>query len=117
MDERLKDLLHELCLAARQAIDYTDTISFEDFQIDVMRQQAVAKCFLIIGESAARLMADHSDFVAAHSDLPWQSMRGMRNRIAYAYFKLKLEYVWNAARHNLPMLTAAICRSEGDLAV
>ncbi len=117
MDERLKDLLHELCLAARQAVDYTDTISFEDFQNDVMRQQAVAMCFLIIGECAARLMADHPDFVAAHSDLPWQSMRGMRNRIAYAYFKLKLDYVRDAARHNLPMLTAAICLGERGVAL
>ncbi|MDO9224736.1 MAG: DUF86 domain-containing protein [Pseudomonadota bacterium] len=33
------------------------------------------------------------DFLDQHSDVPWRSMKGMRNRIAHGYFDIDLEVV------------------------
>jgi len=42
-------------------------------------------------------MDQHSAFAAAHSHIPWRSMRSMRNRIAHGYFDINLEVVWSNA--------------------
>lgn len=59
---------------------------------------------LIVGEAAARIMDRHPSFVASHPDLPWQAMRGMRNRLAHGYFDIDFELVWNTVQTALPAL-------------
>ena len=57
-------------------------------------QQAVIMSLVIIGEAATKIMDRHADFVLAQPDVPWRSMRGMRNRIAHGYFDINLDVVW-----------------------
>lgn len=59
---------------------------------------------VIIGEAATRVMDDHPDFARAHPDIPWRSMRGMRNRIAHGYFDINLDVVWDTVQAALPAL-------------
>jgi uncharacterized protein with HEPN domain len=40
---------------------------------------------VVLGEAATKPANDHPAFVALHRDVPWQSMRGMRNRMAHGY--------------------------------
>ena len=49
---------------------------------------------IVIGEAATKVMDGYVEFTQAHADVPWRSMRGMRNRIAHGYFQLDLEVVW-----------------------
>jgi transposase len=49
-------------------------------------------------------MDHHPEFVARHSEVPWRSMRGMRNRIAHGYFDINLDVVWDTAQKALPEL-------------
>jgi uncharacterized protein with HEPN domain len=37
------------------------------------------------------LARDHVDFTNANPQIPWASMRGMRNRIAHGYFEINLD--------------------------
>lgn len=53
------------------------------------------------------------DFVDQHPELPWRSMRGMRNRIAHGYFEVDLDIVWETVQTALPELTAML-RQIGD---
>ena len=39
---------------------------------------------VIVGEAASKLMDQYPDFTTAHPQVPWRSMRGMRNRIAHS---------------------------------
>jgi uncharacterized protein with HEPN domain len=45
-----------------------------------------------------------TDFIKAHSEVPWRSMRGMRNRIADGYFDINLDVVWDTVQTALPYL-------------
>jgi uncharacterized protein with HEPN domain len=50
----------------------------------------------------------HSWFTDQHREVPWRSMRGMRNRIAHGYFDINLEVVWETVRTALPELLAKL---------
>lgn len=59
---------------------------------------------IIIGEAATKIMDRHAEFTASHPQVPWRSMRGMRNRIAHGYFDINLEVVWETVQVALPEL-------------
>ncbi len=44
---------------------------------------------IIIGEAATKVVDGYAAFTQAHPEIPWRSMRGMRNRIAHGYFDIK----------------------------
>jgi uncharacterized protein with HEPN domain len=59
---------------------------------------------IIIGEAAAKVMDGHAEFAQTHPEVPWRSMRGMRNRIAHGYFEINLDLVWDTVLTALPEL-------------
>jgi len=59
---------------------------------------------LIIGEAATKLLQSDNDFLNQHPDVPWSSMKGMRNRLAHGYFDINLEVVWETVSTALPSL-------------
>ena len=59
---------------------------------------------IIIGQAATKAMDTYVKFTQEHPDVPWRSMRGMRNRIAHGYFDINLELVWETVQTALPQL-------------
>ena len=59
---------------------------------------------MIVGEAAARVVADHPSFAESRPEIPWRSIRGMRNRIAHGYFDVDLGVVWRTVQAELPVL-------------
>lgn len=74
------------------------------FDADRRTQQAVIMSLPIIGEAATQIMDRHGAFAEAHAQVPWRSMRGMRNRIAHGYFEINLDVVWETVVQALPEL-------------
>lgn len=105
---RLGDYLQHIRQAASDAIAFTEGFTESSFTADRRTQQAVVMNLVIIGEAATRIMDTHPDFVANHPEVPWRSMRGMRNRIAHAYFEIDLAVVWATVRDALPSLLATL---------
>jgi uncharacterized protein with HEPN domain len=69
---------------------------------------------VIIGEAATKLMDRYPGFAARHPDVPWRSMRGMRNRIAHGYFDINLDVVWDTVQTALPDLLAHLTAAHED---
>lgn len=59
---------------------------------------------IIIGEAATKIMDGYTAFTQAHSEVPWRSMRNMRNRMAHGYFDINLDIVWDTVQEWLPEL-------------
>lgn len=59
---------------------------------------------VILGEAATKVMDGNPEYTDAHPEIPWRSMRGMRNRIAHGYFEINLDVVWDTAQQALPEL-------------
>ncbi|NWB98226.1 DUF86 domain-containing protein [Pseudomonas gingeri] len=80
-ENRLPDYLEHMRQAATDACSFVEGLAKDDFLEDKRTQQAVVMSLIIIGEAATKVMDGYTEFTQAHAQVPWRSMRGMRNRI------------------------------------
>jgi len=102
--DRLTLWVEQMSEAAGNACSYVDGLDFIAFEGDKRTQQAVVLNLLLIGEVASRINEMAPTFVAAHPEVPWAAMRGMRNRIAHGYFELDIQVVWDTVCSAVPEL-------------
>ena len=102
------DYLGHILEAIQLASSYVDGLEYDGFLADRRTQQAVILNIGVIGEAATRLAAKHPEFTQRFSDVPWKSMRGMRNRMAHGYFDIDLAIVWQTVQGDLPSLRAQV---------
>jgi uncharacterized protein with HEPN domain len=108
VSERLALHLDRMLESANLAADYVRALSRNEFLLDRKTQQAVVLNLMVIGETVNRLQVDDPDFLAQHPALPWNAMRGMRNRIAHGYFDIDMAIVWETVQRDLPALIAQL---------
>jgi uncharacterized protein with HEPN domain len=59
----------------------------------------------IIGEAATKVPAETC---AAHPEIAWAQIAGMRHKIVHDYFRINMDVVWDAVVYDLPPLIAAL---------
>lgn len=110
---RLPDYLDHIRQAADDALQFVEGLTKDDFLEDKRTQHAVVMSLIIIGEAATKIMDRHPTFIQDCPEVPWRSMRGMRNRIAHGYFDINLELVWNTVQSALPELLERFPSAHG----
>lgn len=105
---RTVDYLNHMLEAAQQACCYLEGLEKADFMEDKRTQQAVILNLLILGEAVTKLLSQYEPFVAQYPQVPWRSMKGMRNRLAHGYFDINLDVVWDTVQTALPSLLAQL---------
>ncbi len=80
---------------------YTHDLSLEDFTTGFMVAEACLYNIHIIGEAVAHLPNDVKD---SNPQIPWNLIKGMRNRLIHEYFGTDLPLVWNVIKNDLPAL-------------
>lgn len=116
-ESRLPDYLDHIQQAAAEARSFVEGLSKDDFLADRRTQQAVIMSLIIIGEAATKVMDGYAEFTRAHAEVPWRSMRNMRNRMAHGYFDIDLDVVWETVQEWLPQLLkqlAVVRQDPGD---
>ncbi len=103
-ESRLFDYLDHMRQAAIDACRFVEGLTEDEFLQDKRTQQAAIMSLIIIGEAATKVMDGYAGFTEAHPQVPWRSMRGMRNRIAHGYFDINLAVVWDTVQAALPDL-------------
>lgn len=103
-NHRLSDYLDHIQQAAADARSFVEGLAKDDFLADKRTQQAVIMSLIIVGEAATKVMVDYAEFTQAHAEVPWRSMRNMRNRMAHGYFDINLDVVWETVQEWLPAL-------------
>ncbi|MGA9767219.1 MAG: DUF86 domain-containing protein [Rhodomicrobium sp.] len=101
-ENRLSDYLDHIRRAGTDACSFVEGLSKDEFLADKRTQQAVIMSLVIVGEAATKIMDQHAEFAGKHPEVPWRSMRGMRNRIAHGYFEINLDVVWETVQTALP---------------
>jgi uncharacterized protein with HEPN domain len=92
-ESRLANYLEHMQQGATDACVFIDGMAKETFLKDKRTQQAVIMSLIIVGEAATKVMDGYVGFTESHPEVPWRSIRGMRNRIAHGYFDINLEVV------------------------
>ncbi len=95
------DALNDISESIKLAIEFTEKMSFNDFQYDKKTQFAVIRCFEIIGEATKRLPDEYRN---SRQDIPWKAMAGMRDRLIHGYDVVDTELVWKTTQQTLPNL-------------
>lgn len=102
-DDRIR--LQHMLDAANEALGFIQGKPRSDLDIDRMLVLSLVKELEIIGEAAGQVSAE----VRSQSGgIPWQDIRGMRNRLIHAYFDVDLDVVWTTVTRDLPSLKAEL---------
>ena len=70
-----------------------------------LHQIAVIRSLEVIGEAAGKVSPGMQ---AAHPEIPWRDITGMRHRLIHAYAEVRLDLVWTVATQRLGPLIAAL---------
>jgi len=87
--------------AANEATSFIKNRTREDLNDNRLLTLALTKSIEIIGEAA-----NHVDIATREkfSDIPWNDIVGMRNRLVHGYYDIDLDRVWDTLTDDLPPL-------------
>lgn len=91
--------LEDIELSMQRVQEYISELDFQRFKWDYKTVDAVIRNFEIIGEAAKNLPKEFKD---NYSNMPWEEMYRLRNRISHEYFGIDYEIIWSIATINLP---------------
>ena len=95
----------DMLIAARKVEKFAAGLTQEAFRRSELHQSAVIRELQMIGE-AARLVSDEGK--AAHPEITWAKIAGMRNRLVHEYFRVSLEIVWQTVQEDIVPLIAQL---------
>lgn len=98
-----KILFNDIITAIQKIEKYTDNLTYENFIANELVKDAVVRNIEIIGEASNQIP---DDFKAQHGNIPWNKLRGIRNRIVHDYFGVDHDIIWEIISNELNVLKA-----------
>ena len=102
---RVEVILEHILRDCRDVQEFISGVTEDRFHEDKLIRNAVGMSLINIGELVKALPMD---FRAAHPELPWRSITGMRDQVAHKYHTLDMVAVWNVAQNRIPEIIAFI---------
>ena len=87
--------------AAEAALEFSAGDTAESFAGDRLVGFAVVRAIQLVGQAARGVT---EELKAAHPEIPWREMIGMRNVVVHDYADVDLALVWKTVRDDLPSL-------------
>jgi len=97
--------LRHIVDAASEAVTFTRSRTRGDLDADRQLSLSVVHLLEIIGEASRGVSAE---FRAAHPQVAWRKMAGMRDRLIHGYLDVNLDVVWETVTQDLPPLVAQL---------
>ena len=85
----------------RFVIDHTSGKTKEEIESNELLVDSIMFRIIQISENYAKLT---EEFKAAHSDVPWLAIKGMRNRIVHDYGYVDFSIVYDNVIHGIPVM-------------
>jgi uncharacterized protein with HEPN domain len=104
---RVKDILDSI----HKIETYIAGLTYEQFETDSLRIDAVIRNLEIMGEAAGHIPLE---IQGKYPDLAWFEMRGMRNVVMHEYFGVSLAIIWKTVTQDLTLLKAGIAQILQD---
>ena len=82
----------------------------------MLRLNGICMYFIIIGEEVKRIdKYTEKHFLPNYPTIPWESIMGMRDRIAHGYFEIDIDVIFDALKNDIPPLLEVIKQMKNDL--
>ena len=98
----LQDILQYIGKVERYA-----EVGREAFLTDELRQDAVIRCFEVIGEAIKRVP---DDLKQQQPHVEWRAFAGFRDVLIHQYDKVDMGQVWETIQSDLPVLKQAVIK-------
>ena len=85
----------------RKVLDYCRGYDYAAFSAD---SKLVEACVFNLSQLRELYKVADDSFTAAHPEIPWREMYGLRNRIVHDYEGVNLKLVWEIIQGDLPEL-------------
>ena len=82
-------------------IEFTSTISEEEFLENRLLKKAMVRCFEIIGEATKKV---DFDFRMKYNSIAWKEMAGLRDKLIHDYTGVDYNLLWIIISENIPEL-------------
>lgn len=102
-----KEILVKILEHAERLLKYSNGKTFSDFEPGVEFTDACIFNLLQIGEYVAALS---ESFILANPEIPWRTIKGMRNRIVHDYEGINYKTVWETVSKDIPIFIKQIER-------
>ena len=76
-------LIRDMVSAIEKALEFTDGVDLEMFELDDLRQFAVVRALEILGE-ASKLISSETKLLAP--EIPWRDIARTRDKMIHHYF-------------------------------
>ena len=76
-----------------------DTTTKDEFLSDWLKQDAVLKNFIVIGEAISQI---DEEIKQKFPDVDWRGAKSMRNFIVHEYFSVDNNFVWETIFETIP---------------
>ena len=97
--------LRHILDAAREALTYSQNRTRQDLDEDRLLNLSLVRLLEVIGEATKGIS---SSLRADHSEIAWDKMAGMRDRLIHGYFDVNLDVVWRTVTEDLPPLISQL---------
>jgi uncharacterized protein with HEPN domain len=82
-------------------LEYTSTISEEEFLSNPLLKKAMIRCFEIIGEATKKV---DFEFRTKYNLIPWKEMAGLRDKLIHDYTGVDYPLLFKIISENIPEL-------------
>jgi len=90
-------------------ITKTQCVSFEEFNSNELLNNTVCFKLIQISENAKWLSVD---FIKNNPNLPYQQIKGLRNKIVHDYGKIDLTIIYLTIKNDLPILLNCLIQTK-----
>ncbi|MEO2151446.1 MAG: DUF86 domain-containing protein [Thermococcus sp.] len=106
--------IEDILEAIEKIEEYTEGMTLEEFRINKMVVDAVARNLEIIGEACRAFPPEIRE---KHPEIEWRKIIGLRNILIHQYFGIDTELIWDIIQNKLPELKEKMERLAESLQI
>ena len=110
-DRSVAVYVQDMLECIERAQEYCAGVTADEFEVNIMLQDAVFRRVEIFGEAAKHVPRS---LRARYPDIPWQRITGLRDVLVHRYFGIIVEQVWQVATTEMPALKPRLVQVHAD---
>jgi uncharacterized protein with HEPN domain len=110
MQRDYKIYLNDILDAIKRIEEYTNGLSLADFKNNRLKQDAVIRNLIVIGEAAKGLPENARP---TDKEVDWNKIAGLRDIVVHQYFNVDIETIWSIVTSNIQPLKKLVAKHLG----